>query len=154
MNRAALLDSIERHEDFRAHPYRDSLGLWTFATGRCLETNPLKPEEFAYLLASDHLTIGITKAGADWLLEREVDAIVKVLVAELSFWPGLSSEAQNVLVELGYQMGAQKLLGFKQMLACLSRHDYSGAAAEGLDSLWARQTPRRAQELMVRLAKA
>ena len=154
MNRAALLDSIERHEGMSEHPYRDTLKLWTIGIGRCLQTNPLKPEEYSYLLDSSHLTIGITKAGAEWLLEREVDAIVKALVAELSFWPGLSSEAQDVLVEMGYQMGVPRLLAFNKMLACLSRHDYAGAAAEGLDSAWHKQTPRRAEELMGRLVRA
>ena len=154
MNRASLLDSIEQHEGFEPSPYRDSRGLFTFATGRCLETNPLKPEEFVYLLDNAHLTMGITKAGADWLMEREVNSIVKVLVSELSFWPGLADTAQNVLVEMAYQMGCPRLLGFKQMLAYLSRHDYVGAAAEGLRSDWHKQTPARAEELMGRLAKA
>jgi len=154
MNRAALLDSIETHEGFRAHPYLDSRLLHTIGIGRCLETNPLSGHEIRYLLDNGHLTMEITRAGSRWLMDREVDTIVKTLVSELSFWPGLSSEAQNVLVEMGYQLGCQKLLNFRQMLGYLSRHDYSGAAAEGLDSAWATQTPNRARELMARLEKA
>lgn len=154
MNRATLLDSLEHHEGFSSHPYRDSLRLWTFGIGRCLQTNPLKPEEFAYLLDNSHLTLGITEVGAQWLMEREVDGIVKALVGELSFWPGLADTAQNVLIEMAYQMGEKKLFGFNKMMSCLSRYDYVAAAVEGLDSTWAKQTPKRAQELMGRLSKA
>lgn len=154
MNRASLLDSIESHEGFRPHPYLDSLLLHTIGIGRCLDTNPLSSQETRHLLDNGHLTMELTLGGARWLMGREVDSIIKTLAAELTFWPGLSDTAQDVLCEMAYQLGAQKLLGFRQMLAYLSRHDYAGAAAEGLNSTWAKQTPKRAQELMARLARA
>lgn len=154
MNTAALERSTEAHEGFSEHPYRDTLRLWTFGIGRCLETNPLTPAEYRYLLDGSHLSLAITHEGARWLMRQQIDKTVRELAAELAFWPGLADTAQNVLVEMAYQMGVPRLLGFRQMLVYLSRHDYTAAAAEGLDSLWAKQTPKRAQELMARLAKA
>jgi hypothetical protein len=40
----------ERDEEYRATPYRDSRGLRTFATGRCLETTPLTGAQWKELL--------------------------------------------------------------------------------------------------------
>jgi len=154
MNRQALLTSTEVHEGFREKPYKDTLGLWTVGIGRCLETNPLTPEEYRHLLNSGDLALSINLTGSRWLAERQIDRIARELAAELSFWPGLSDTAHNVLVEMGYQMGVPKLLGFRQMLAYLSRHDYGAAAIEGLNSLWAKQTPSRARALMKRLEAA
>jgi lysozyme len=60
---------------------------------------------------------------------------------------GLSEPRQVVLVCMAYQLGVAGLLGFKNMLAATASGDYKKAAAEMLNSRWARQTPNRAQRM-------
>ena len=49
---------------------------------------------------------------------------------------------------MGYQLGLNRLLGFKRMLAALERGDYRAASDEMLDSKWAiSDTPARARRL-------
>lgn len=151
MNREALLSSIERHEGFRDAPYRDSLGLLTIGIGRCLETNPLKPAEYRHLIDRGLLTLVLKHEGATWLVENQVDALIGELSSEFGFWPALPAVAQEVLIEMAFQVGVSRIMGFKKMLAALAKHDYKEAAAAGLDSKWRLQTPKRAEELMTRL---
>ncbi len=53
----------------------------------------------------------------------------------------------HILTCMVFQMGVAGVLKFKKMLAALKDRDYAGAAKEMLDSLWAKQTPERAQRL-------
>lgn len=53
-----------------------------------------------------------------------------------------------VLIEMCYQMGLAGLLGFKMVIGCLQRGDYEGAAYQLGNSLWAKQTPNRAQRMI------
>lgn len=53
----------------------------------------------------------------------------------------------EVLVEMSYQMGAAAVAEFGATLAAIRRKDYPSAATSMLASLWAGQTPGRAQEL-------
>jgi lysozyme len=46
-----------------------------------------------------------------------------------------------------FQLGFGGLLKFQKMLTCLADGDRTGAAREALDSLWAKQTPARAQRV-------
>lgn len=59
----------------------------------------------------------------------------------------LNSARQAVIVGMVFQMGIGRVLGFRQALACMERNDFEQAAAEMLDSAWAKQTPRRAQRM-------
>lgn len=151
MNRNALEQSTEVHEGFSETPYKDTRGLWTIGNGRCLETNPLTPDEFRYLLGSKHLSISISKLGAKWLMNRSLDAAIAQL-ATLPFWNATPAAAQEVLVEMAYQMGFERVTGFRNMLLAISRKDYKDAARHGRDSDWWRdQTRARAEVLMKRL---
>lgn len=154
MNRDAVLKSLEQEEGFRAQPYVDTRGYWTLGIGRCLETNPLTPTEWHYLLDAQHLAMSISLAGARNLVGIEVDRCIRELSTELHAWLSLPDAVQDVLIEMCYQLGLAKLLKFERMLGLIQIHQYKQAAAAGLDSAWARQTPSRAQRTMQRLANA
>lgn len=64
----------------------------------------------------------------------------------------LNPVRQAVLVSMVFQLGFSGVLGFKKMLGAIAAGDFEGAAAHGLDSRWARQTPKRAQRQMKMLA--
>ena len=50
-----------------------------------------------------------------------------------------------------FQMGANGVSKFKNMLLALRNKSYTVAAKEMLDSRWAKQTPNRAKELSSRM---
>jgi lysozyme len=154
MSHSDLLESVERNEGYRAVPYKDTEGLYTFATGRCLETNPLTGEEWRHLLETNQLSVSISKAGADWLKVRQIDETeMECMRVFADFWPELDEVRREALIEMGYQMGMDRLLGFKKMLAAIRSKNWPVVNAEALDSRWARQTPERAKRTARQLAK-
>ena len=59
-------------------------------------------------------------------------------------YKNLKPNAQRAVLNMAYNMGVPSLLGFKRMWAALREGDYEGAAAEALDSDYARELPARA----------
>lgn len=140
---ARLEAQVGSNEGFAAVPAKDTRGLWSVAEGWCLETNPPTGEQWRVLLENGWVKFSITKAGADWamgttLVER-IDTISK-LIPE---WDLLNDARQNALVEMAFQLGVKKFLGFHDMLgaipAAIKTGDWSVVKAEALDSDWNRE---------------
>jgi lysozyme len=144
MSHSDLINSVTRNEGFRATPYKDTEQLWTFAKGRCLETNPLSPAEWKHLLDHNMISLSISLDGANWLMLRQLDAIEELYARTFDFWPDLDEVRREALVEMGYQLGP-RLLGFKKMLTAIRARVWKEVEAEALDSRWARQVPERAK---------
>lgn len=152
-DRPRLRAQVRTNEGYRGPPYKDSKGLWSFGNGRCLETHPLSGAEWKQLLDAGELVMSITPAGADWLEDTELDLVEAELARDLyPYWSGLNDARQNALIEMAYQMGERKELGFHDMLTCVSKDDWPGAYAAGMDSDWARETPPRAQRVLTQLS--
>lgn len=121
-----LLESVKMNEGFEPKPYEDTQGILTFGYG---------------------LT---------WIKESEAEHILKMRLAEIekslldrnSFLKNEPMALVNVLTEMEYQLGRTGLMGFTKMWGALITGDYKTAASEGMDSLWAKQTPHRAKRLM------
>lgn len=146
--------SITAHEEYRANPYPDSKGLWTFGIGRCLETNPLTTGEWKYLLDGGHLALSLSRAGADWLMQQQIQATRGQCARMLDFWPKLNEVRQDVLVEMAFQMSLGKVLAFHDMLQAIRDERWAAAKEAGLDSKWAKvDSPGRAKELMDRFER-
>lgn len=110
----------------------------------------------AYLCPGGKLTIGyghnldengITPEVAHLLLQTDLAAAHRDVAAKLPCMEVLTEARQFVLVDMCFNMGIKRLLGFKKMLSALKAGDYERAAAEMLDSRWAAQVGRRAKEL-------
>lgn len=56
-------------------------------------------------------------------------------------------EVQGVIIEMCYQIGFTGVMKFKKMIANMKDINWKGASDEMLDSLWAKQTPERANRL-------
>jgi lysozyme len=105
-------------------------------------------------------TIGYGHTGSDvrpgltWPQEHAEDALVSDVMRTkasldrfVAWWRGLDDVRQDVLVNMTFNMGVERLLGFSEMLAALKSKDFLAAAAQMLNSEWARQLPRRADRL-------
>lgn len=124
-----LIERIKRHEGLRLKPYRCTSGKLTIGYGRNLEDN------------------GISAAEADTLLNTDIKRCEAECQKALPWFTQLNATRQGVIVELDFNLGLTRLLGFKKMLAACEQGNYEQAAREMLDSLWARQVGQRAVTL-------
>lgn len=130
-------EMIQRHEGLRLKPYRCSQGKLTIGYGRNLEDR------------------GISLDEAELLFERDLSRVERELIQHLDFYEGLSPKGQAILLDIAFNLGIRGLLGFRKMLVALNEKNYEVVVSEIESSNWAKQVPRRAEELcdMVRLLK-
>jgi lysozyme len=147
MNRERLLASIAKHEGFKAAPYRDTKGLWTWLEGRCLETNPLSGSDWKALLDTGSIALIGTPAAAQYLVGIEIDKAVRALSMFFSAWLTFGDVRQNALLEMRYQIKGFPS-SFPDLCEAIDIGNWDAVANEALDSKWAREdSPRRAEEI-------
>lgn len=122
------IDQLKRDEGFSATVYTDTTGNPTIGYG----TN---------------LADGLTTDEAAAILEIRANKATATLLANLPWYGALDPTRQAVLTNMCYNLGWGKLAGFHNMLAAFEARDWETAAAEMLDSLWARQVGERATRL-------
>jgi lysozyme len=128
-----LAQRIEVHESLRLFPYTDTVGKLTIGYGRNLQDR------------------GLSKAEATYLMMNDLDESRMELI-HYDWFNKLDKVRQEVLIELHFNIGLTRLLKFKQMIAYLIIGDYTKAAEQLLDSLWAKQVGRtRSQDMANRL---
>lgn len=127
-----LIESIKQHEGFRGEVYKDTRGFDTIGFGTKM---PLSKKE------------------AEMILESRLKEKIKELETKEPFVNKLPLYKQEILAEMSYQLGVNGVLKFRKMWNALKEFDYETASREGLDSLWAKQTPNRARKLMDKLKK-
>lgn len=110
-------------------PYRDSRGFLTIGYGTLID-----PERGG----------GLSDEEAAYLLMNRLQEAADELKAALPFWGRLNEARQIALASMVYQMGIGRFLTFKKMIRALEIGHYDRAYTEALDSLWAKQTYKRA----------
>lgn len=121
-------DMLIRHEGIKDAPYVDSLGVQTIGIGHNLH----KPLTHA----------AIMQIFRDDLADARNDCL-----HAFPWFADLSEPRQWVLVNMCFNLGLTRLQGFHRFLTAVELGDYDTAATEMLDSLWAKQVKKRAQEL-------
>ena len=119
-------------EGLRLHAYQDSLGYWTIGVGRLIDRRAGG---------------GISNTEALYLLENDINACVRDLVAAFPWFVDLDPVRQVVLVNMRFNLGLTKLRGFKNTLAAIAEGRYATAAHGMRQSLWAKQVKGRATRL-------
>ena len=112
---------IIHHEGVRLAPYRCPAGKYTIGVGRNLTDNGISSQEANYMLYND-----LCRVSAE--LDNNLDCM-RVL----------SQQRQMAMIDMCFALGLPRFLGFKKMIGALNGGDYELAAAELLDSKWARQ---------------
>jgi lysozyme len=144
-----LRDQLIEFEGWRNAAYPDPLtngDPWTIGVGHC------GPEVFKGLMWADEL-IGKT-------LDEDIAKKTAQCKAQFAPWfDALNEPRQAVLIGMCFQIGmgrkgppATGLLAFKQTLAAIRDERYEHAAECMRQSLWARQTPKRALRLAHQMA--
>lgn len=119
-----ILNDLRCDEKTIFHAYQDSEGFWTIGTG---------------ILIDARKGGGITKAEDDILLTNRVQIAATALDAKLTWWRKCCPAWQRALLNMAYKLGADELLGFKDMLAAMQIGDGESAATFALANKWARQ---------------
>ena len=137
-----IIQRLVVNEGIRYQPYKCPAGHLTIGVGRNLETNPLTSEEKR--VCGDYMH-GITKEQCYYLLRNDIARVKKELTDNLPWWQNLDKERQFVLIDMCFNMGLKKLLGFNNTLRYLSTGFYKQAASNLRESLYYRQVTKRAE---------
>lgn len=136
----SLLENIKAHEGFRDHIYKDSLGKATIGYGFLVAA--LSPDELALNCGKAE---PMSKEVAEKILNLKVARLRKRVPECLPWLASKPQSVQDTIIEMSYQLGIAKLLGFKYTLQCIEAGDYAQAAKNLRESLLYKQTPRRVE---------
>ena len=123
---------IRKHEGFRASAYEDTRGFLPIGYGRLIDARRGG---------------GITRQEAETLLAADIQQAEQDVQALFAGHEGFTPTRYHALVSMAFNLGRAGLAGFSKMSAAIARNDWEQAAAEPLNSVWARQVPARAQEI-------
>ena len=145
MDYSNLKERIKKHEGFVNKIYKDSLGFATIGYGHLVtkadtyeEGVEYTEEELSKVFDQDFIIAG---HGAETLMNNNE-------VYEIDH------EAKCVLIEMVFQLGIGGVGKFKKMWSALDSEDYGEASFQMMDSLWAKQTPNRAEKLSQKMRSA
>lgn len=131
MNLSKLESQLIRDEGLRLKPYRDTVGKLTIGIGRNLDD------------------VGISECEAKVMLRNDI-AKAKQEMQNFAWFNALNPARKRAILNMHFNLGLGRLLGFKRMISALNRGDCMQAAHEALDSKWAHQVGKRA----IRIAEA
>lgn len=134
-----LRESIIAHEGIRYKAYADPILGETAMTTGVGHLIQLPKEE--YLLEKE-LTMDEVLELLDSDIEVAVKDANKFINEDL-----IPEEAFEIVIEMSFQLGYPRLSGFKKFQQALKDNNFQEAAAQMLDSKWARQVPSRAKNL-------
>jgi lysozyme len=106
-----------------------------------------------YKCTEGHDTIGHGFKISELYLPKEISLrLLRIKISEkmlqikqiMPWYSELPKEAKIVVFDMVYQMGISGFLKFKKSIKHLKEHNFKKASLEILDSLWAKQTPNRA----------
>ena len=123
-----LEEMLIRHEGKRNLPYECSAGKITIGVGRNLEDMPLTDDEIMYLLRND----------------------IARCETELNRYPWfrmMDDARRDACINLVFNLGLTRFRQFKKMIKAFEDRDYERGADELLDSRYALQVGKRAEEL-------
>ena len=126
-----LSDQLRIHEGVRSHAYKCSANMITVGVGRNIDENG---------------GIGLSDDEIDYLLENDIKRCKQELI-RYSWFPDLDSVRQDAIVNLCFNLGLTRLMGFQNAMGAMAVGDYEKAADEFLDSRWAKQVGQRSLDV-------
>lgn len=111
---------LVEHEGLKLFPYDDTMGILTIGVGRNLKSRGISNSEAMYMLSNDITRCDLELFQFDWY--KDLDQVRK-----------------EALIELVFNMGMSRMLGFTKMISALKVKDYKTASKELLNSNWSEQ---------------
>ena len=134
-----LIKQLKFEEGLRLHAYFCTAGKKTIGYGHNLEARPT--------LEGNKIPDTISENIADVLLHLDVTDTIDLLKRAWLEFDTLRGARQDACVNIAYQLGVAKFMGFQKMRAHLIKSEWQGAYDEALNSYWAKQTPDRAKRV-------
>ena len=136
MNYYNLKKRIKQSEGFSNKPYKDQLGFLTIGYGHLI-----LPNETHLLLKK------IYKKQLEKIFNQDFNKALSGFNDCLKTFTSNKKESE-LLIEMVFQLGIKKTLGFKRLLKNLSKGNKHLVCFEMMDSLWYKQTPKRVRGLV------
>ena len=125
MDHHKVAQDLLRDEGLRLKPYQDSVGKTTIGIGRNLDDKGISHAEAATLLHND--------------IEECVDHALRIIPG----FDNLPEDAQHIIVNMIFQLGARGFQGFRRLIEAIHSHAWNAASHEVMNSKAARQCPER-----------
>tara|TARA_B100000809_G_scaffold205161_1_gene206793 strand:- start:319 stop:762 length:444 start_codon:yes stop_codon:yes gene_type:complete len=143
MNIEALREQLKVDEGVKYEIYKDHLGYPTFGIGHLVtKSDPENGEPDGTEVSEDRVNEVFESDVATFISEA------KILFPNLDDLPEV---AQQVIVNMAFNMGRPRLSKFKNFIAGVNDNDWVRAAEEMMDSRWADQVGDRATRLRNRI---
>lgn len=116
-----FIEKLKIHEGYRGKMYKCSAGVWTVGYGHNLESNTISTSAAGYILKED-----IAKT------DRE-------LKKRCPIYRDIWGPRRYALLDMAFNMGVGRLLGFVKMWKAIAKGDWNEAAHQAWDSKWRRE---------------
>jgi len=143
MNIDKLREQLKIDEGVKYEIYLDHLGYPTFGIGHLITE---ADEEHGKPVGTP-----ITEERVNSVFDKDVEIYVSEAKKVFPKLAELPSEAQEVIVNMTFNMGAPRLSKFKKFIAAVEARNWDTASVEMMDSRWAKQVGNRAIRLRDRI---
>jgi len=143
LNKEVLKEQIKRHEGEVLEVYEDSLGYLTLGVGHLIQKSDPEYGQPAGTPVSQEV---VDMYYADDF-DKHVEETIHVCENNNIVFDALPENIQHVLVNMCFNLGANRLGKFRNMLYAVSTSDWKEMANQMEDSRWFGQVGRRSVEL-------
>jgi len=143
MNIDQLRDTLKIDEGVKYEIYNDHLGYPTFGIGHLVVESD---EEHGKPVGTP-----VSEDRVNSVFEKDVAIMIDEAKKIFPNLDQLPEEAQQVIVNMTFNMGRPRLSQFKKFIAGVNAGDWNKAAVEMMDSRWAKQVGARAERLRDRI---
>lgn len=161
-------EQLKIDEGYKLEIYLDSEGLPTFGIGHLVtkadpEYNIVKQEwpfifdksltieEKMVKFKESNKKVKISESRVKEAFEK--DLLIAISDAKKIFaeFNGFCDELKEIIVNMSFNLGINRLSGFKRMIKAIKEGDFKEAAVEMIDSKWYYQVKGRAKRLVARM---
>ena len=143
MNIAQLREQLKIDEGVKYEIYKDHLGYDTFGIGHLVVK---EDSEFGQSVGTK-----VSEDRVNEVFEKDVQKMIKEAKILFPNFDSLPEEAQQVIVNMTFNMGRPRLSNFKKFIVYINESKWEEASKEMLNSAWAKQVGKRAQRLSDRI---
>ena len=140
-----LKKELRRDEGCKFSIYKCTAGKLTFGIGHMV-----KPEDPEYGKPEGTLVMPLRVEQA---FSHDVRHAILDCHTVFDDFFGFPVEVQKILGNMMFQLGINRFLKFKKMIAAIDDANWLLAAEEMRDSLWNKQTPERSERLIARMKR-
>ena len=131
-----LIETLKRHEGVKSHAYQDPMGTWHIGAGRNIHAE------------GSNKGMGLSEDEIDYMLSHDIVRTSKELTEEYPWFRTLDEGARrDGIINMHFNLGRYRFAKFVKAIGHMEAENYDEAAAEFLDSRWAKQVKGRSLEV-------